>query len=147
MIELLDTLPDINVQPAEYKRLLGFPREYVLTGRARDLADWARSWFTKNAHPWIYARQAESFQLTNGSILIDNIPFSSTKLASMLHEAQAHSVILVATSAGREVEAEAQNLWRDEKPDEYFFLEIFGSAIVEHLTTLIGARLSAWADQ
>ena len=34
MIELVDTLPDINVQPAEYKRLLGYPRDRVLDGRA-----------------------------------------------------------------------------------------------------------------
>ena len=45
MIELLDTLPDINVQPAEYKRLLGYPRERVLSGRARELSEMARAWY------------------------------------------------------------------------------------------------------
>ena len=30
MIELVDTFPDTNVQQAEYKRLLGFPRERVM---------------------------------------------------------------------------------------------------------------------
>ena len=29
MIELVDTCPDVNVQPAEYKRLLGYPRDWV----------------------------------------------------------------------------------------------------------------------
>ena len=48
MIELVDTLPDINVQPAEYKRLLGYPRERVLSGRARELAEWARAWYAKH---------------------------------------------------------------------------------------------------
>ena len=47
MIELVDTLPDINVQPAEYKRLLGYPRDRVLDGRARELAEWARAWYAK----------------------------------------------------------------------------------------------------
>ena len=32
MIELLDTFPDVNVAAAEYKRLLGYPREQVLDG-------------------------------------------------------------------------------------------------------------------
>ena len=45
MIELVDTLPDINVQPAEYKRLLGYPRDHVLTGRERELAEQARGWY------------------------------------------------------------------------------------------------------
>jgi hypothetical protein len=37
-------------------------------------------------------------------------------------------------------------LWSDEKPDEYFFLEVYGSAVVEQLVTMTGARLCAWAD-
>ena len=71
MIELVDTLPDINVQPAEYKRLLGYPRERVLSGRARELADWARAWYAKLGKPWVYARQVGGVHVTNGSILID----------------------------------------------------------------------------
>ena len=34
----------------------------------------------------------------------------------------------------------------EEKPDEYFFLEVYGSAVVEHLITMHGARLCAWAE-
>ena len=43
MIELVDTCPDVNVQPAEYKRLLGYPRDWVVRDRARELVDWARA--------------------------------------------------------------------------------------------------------
>src|SRR5438105_8177418 len=109
MIELLDTLPDINVSPADYKRLLGFPREHVLAGRARDLADEARAWYVKNGRPWIYARDA-TLQLTNGSISIDGLAFAAAPLQKMLVDAQADSVVLVATSAGPELEAHAQQL-------------------------------------
>ena len=56
-------------------------------------------------------------------------------------------MILVAVGAGPEAEEEARRRWEDEKPDEYFFLEIFGSAVVEHLTTAAGARLCDWAEQ
>src|SRR5829696_9033949 len=127
MIELVDTLPDINVQPAEYKRLLGYPRERVLEGRARELADWARAWYATHGRPWVYARQAQTLDITNGSILIDGVAFASKRLQKTLHQAEADGAILVAVSAGPELEAEAQKLWMEEKPDEYFFLEIFGS--------------------
>src|SRR5215211_726864 len=146
MIELVDTLPDINVQPAEYKRLLGYPRERVLEGRARELAEQAREWYAKHGRPWVYARQAKSLEIVNGSIGIDGVTFTSKRLQKTLHESQADSAILVAVSAGPEVEAEAQRLWLEEKPDEYFFVEIFGSAVVEHLVTVTGARLCAWAE-
>ena len=55
MIELVDTIPDINVQPAEYKRLLGFPRERVLDGRARELAEWARGWYAEHGCEAFYS--------------------------------------------------------------------------------------------
>ena len=66
MIELVDTLPDVNVQPAEYKRLLGYPRDRVLTDRARDLAEAARAWYAKHGRPWVYAREVESLDVNGG---------------------------------------------------------------------------------
>ncbi len=48
--------------------------------------------------------------------------------------------------AGPELEQQAQQLWREDKPDEYFFLEVYGSAVVEHLTTVTGAKLCGWAE-
>jgi len=57
MLELIDIQPDVNVQESEYKRLLGFPADYVLQGRVKELADWARGWYAENGHPWIYGRR------------------------------------------------------------------------------------------
>jgi hypothetical protein len=146
MIELVDTFPDVNVQSAEYNRLLGYPVNRVVQGRGRELIDWARNWYTKHGRPWVYARYCENIELENGFLLIDGARFNSTRLYNTLHQAQAHAAILVAVSAGPELELEAQKLWQEEKPDEYFFLEVFGSAVVEHLTTFTGARLCAWSE-
>ncbi|HZZ27174.1 MAG TPA: hypothetical protein VFE46_04130 [Pirellulales bacterium] len=146
MLELADTFPDVNVQSAEYKRLLGYPTERVIEGRARELSDWARNWYTEHGRPWVYARHSNDFQIRNDAVHIDGALFSSTRLQGLLQQAQAHAAILVAVSAGQELEHESQKLWHEEKPDEYFFLEVFGSAVVEHLTTMTGARLCAWAE-
>ena len=146
MIELADLIPDTNVQPAEYKRLLGYPRDRMLEGRSRELGEWARAWYARHGRPWVYAREVESLAVANGSISLDGVAFSSPRLQKTLADAEAHSAILVAVSAGEEVEREAARLWREEKPDEYFFLEIFGSAVVEHLTITTGGRLCAWAE-
>jgi len=147
MIELVDAVPDVNVQPAEYKRLLGYPRAHVLEGHARDLADRARAWYLKHGRPWVYAREASNLHISGDSISIDGESFTSKRLHNTLVHAEAHSAVLVVASAGQEVEEEAQKLWLDEKPDEYFFLEVFGSAVVEHLVMMAGARLCAWAER
>ena len=136
MIELADASPEVNVDPAEYRRLLGYPRDLVLSGRACELADGAQAWYAKNGRPWTWARQAEGLDIAE----------PSSRLNLMFHQAEAHAAILAAVSAGPELEREAQRLWQEEKPDEYFFLEMLGSAVVEHLCTMMGARLCAWAE-
>ncbi len=146
-IELADSAPDVKVQPAEYTRLLGYPRGWVLEGRAEELAEETRNWYAKHGRPWRYARQAENLEVAGDSVRIDGVPFSSKSLRSTLLQAEAHSVILVAVGAGPEAEEEARRRWMDEKPDEYFFLEMFASAVVEHLTTMTGANLCDWAER
>jgi hypothetical protein len=127
-------------------RLLGFPRGHLLEGRPLELANWAREWYAQNGRPWIYARQAYSFEIIGDSLRIDGVTFTSKRLKSTLQQAEAHSVILVAVGAGPEAEEESRRRWVDEKPDEYFFLEIYASAVVEHLVTAAGARLCDWAE-
>ncbi|MFP5230444.1 MAG: hypothetical protein ACLGXA_22740 [Acidobacteriota bacterium] len=145
--ELAEERVAVSVQPEEYVRLLGYPRGYVLEGRALELAEGARAWYAERGRPWIYARPAETFGVDNGSICIDGERFASRRLQEALEQAGAHGAVLVAVGAGAEAEAETQRLWSEEKPDEYFFLEMYTSAVVEHLTTACGARLCAWAEQ
>jgi hypothetical protein len=146
-MELIDTAPAIHVDPAEYKRLLGYPRDYEWEGRSRELAEWAQSWYAANGHPWIYARQASALELTENAVRVEGISFTTPRLLDTLSRAQADGAILVAVGAGAEVDGATQQLWREEKPDEYFFLEMYGSAVVEHLVAVTGARLCAWADE
>jgi hypothetical protein len=147
IMELASTLADVNVVTEEYVRLLGFPRGWVLEGRPLELANWARAWYAQNGRPWIYARQVDSFEIVGDSLCLDGVTFTSKRLKNTLQQAEAHSVILVAVGAGPEAEEESRRRWVDQKPDEYFFLEIFASAVVEHLVTSAGARLCDWAER
>ncbi len=147
MLELVETNPKVGVQESEYQRLLGFPKNYVMRGRMRELVDAARRWYAENGRPWFYARQINTLDLTAGKLRVGETEFSSQQLHHQFAEAQADSVVLVAVSAGRECEEYAQQLWRESKPDEYFFMEMFGSGVVEHLVTVASGRICGWADQ
>jgi len=146
-IEIAEPLAEVEVLDEEYTRLLGYPRGLALEGRALELAHWARAWYAENGRPWIYARQAESFTVSGNTICIEGTRFTSKRLQATLEQAGAHSAILVAVGAGVEAEDEAQRRWAEEKPDEYFFLEVYASAVVESLTTRAGARFCDWAEQ
>jgi hypothetical protein len=134
------------VQSAEFQRLLGYPRDLELEERALELSNETRAWYAEHGRPWIFARQAETLDITGDAIVIDGVSFRSPRFMNALRDARAESVVLVAVSAGEGVEQEAQRRWGDDKPDEYFFLEVFGSAVVEHLVMMAGARLCATAD-
>lgn len=146
MTELIDTSPDLNVAESEYKRLLGFPTDYELSGRARELADEARQWFANHGKPWIYGYEAPLEVISDG-VRLNGIGFAAARLRKQLLDAQANRVVLVAVSAGNECEEKARQLWLEGKPDEYFFMEVFGSALVEYLVTNTGARICAWAEE
>jgi hypothetical protein len=146
MIELLDSAPDVDVAPAEYRRLLGYPPHAEMSERAAELAAWTRQWYAEHGRPWVFAHEAASVEIGDGAVSIDGVAFHSRRLREMIECAGGHSAVLVAVAAGPEIEQEAQCRWQEGKPDEYFFLEMYGSAVVEHLTTRIGARLCEWAD-
>lgn len=147
MFELTETNPPVDVQDAEYQRLLGYPKNHDLAGRPRELADAARKWFSENGRPWICAREIGALELRDEKLHIAGNEFSSRQLHDSFAGSQAHSAVLVAVSAGKECEEKARQLWQESKPDEYFFMEIFGSAVVEHLVTLASGRICGWADQ
>ena len=147
MILFADTEPAVDVAPAEYLRLLGYPPGAAISERSRELAGWARRWYAENGRPWAVAREAASLSVAGDAVCIESVGFSSQRLRHTLREAEAHTVIVAAVSAGPGLEEETRKLWEEEKPDEYFFLEMFGSAVVEHLITTTGARLCEWAGQ
>jgi len=146
MFTLTEISPAVEVQEPEFLRLLGYPKNYLLQDRARELADGAQKWFSENGRPWICAREISPVDLQNGKTGIGGTEFSSKKLHETFLEAQTHSIVLLAVSAGRECEEHARQLWEEGKPDEYFFLETFGSAVVEQLVTLASGRICGWAD-
>jgi hypothetical protein len=146
VIDIHDRNPNVDVEAIEYIRLLGYPRGWALRDRAKELADWARNWYSTHGRPWVYARETTELEIGDNGISVNGVWFNTPRVRNMFHSAGAHSAILVAASAGPELEEEAQARWRDGKPDEYFFLEVYGSAVVEHLVTMTGAQLCASAD-
>jgi hypothetical protein len=147
MFTLTEIRPQVNIPEVEYLRLLGYPKNRSLEGRARELADGAQKWFSENGRPWICARECSSLERDGEKLRLDGTEISSRRLWEVFSTAGAHSVVLLAASAGKECEEHAKKLWEEEKPDEYYFLESYGSAVVEQLVTLANGRICGWADE
>ncbi len=146
MLEVLELQPEAAVAEAEYRRLLGFPREYRAGDRAEQLAAGARRWYAKHGRPWRYLREA-AVDLGEGSLRLDGMEFHSLRLHEYLRATGSRRAILVAVGAGGNCEEQAGVLWREDKPDEYFFLEVFASAVVEHLIAAANGRICGLAER
>lgn len=147
MHELIDTNPNLDVQEDEFKRLLGYPENHELKGRARELADWTRQWYNENGKPWIYASKVDDLDFAEGKLKIGGTELASRKFRDMLKQGYAFCAMIVIASAGEECEKKAHQYWIEGKPDEYFFLEVYGSAVVEHLVVSAGAKFCYWAEE
>ena len=145
MIGFRDTAPEVNVLAGEYRRLLGYPVGASLDDRARELEQAARAWYAAHGRPWLHATEVE-MALTPSGLHLGGWHFSPARLRRLLADASADRLVVVAVSAGPEAEAYAAELWAEGKPDEYYFVEMYASAVVEHLVMTAGARLCALAD-
>jgi hypothetical protein len=136
----------VSVEEREYWRLLGYPADHEPSERARELARWARAWYAEHGRPWVYLREVE-LEISADPLRLDGAEFSSRELREHLVAAHARRAMLLAVSAGAACEDHARELWRESKPDEYFFLEMFGSAVVEHLVAGLNGRICDLAGQ
>jgi hypothetical protein len=146
LLELLDTAPPLAVQEAEYRRLLGYPRNHSPGARSEELAASARAWYAENGRPWFYVREVD-LDLANGALRLDGVDFNSPQLRDHLLRHGAVRAMVLAVSAGRACEDRSARLWSECKPDEYFFLEMYGSAVVEHLVSSLSGRICDLAEQ
>ncbi len=144
-IEVLDLTPAVDVSAVEYWRLLGYPKQHSPGDRAQELAAETRAWFSEHGRPWLYFREV-ALRIEAASVFVDGVEFHSPKLLEHFRTLDAKSAIIAAVSAGRAGEEQARRRWEEGKPDEYFFLEMFGSAVVENLVASLNARICSLAD-
>jgi len=155
MSNLLETTRDssplatelaVDVSEREFARLLGYSPGVLPHGKAAVLANAARAWFARQGRPWFHVRLVKIARIQLDAIVLETGDrLCSTLLAGQLKEAEAHALVIMAVSAGVEIDAEAAKLWTDDRPDEAFALDRFASAVAEHLTRSVGIELCAWA--
>jgi hypothetical protein len=137
-----------EIDPADFQRLLGMPVARPLVGLLAERADWARAWYRRNGRPYLKARHHPIAELRASEVrLADGPTIPSPALAEHLRRWEAHTVVGIAASAGPEVDRAAEQCWREDRPDEGFFLERFGVAVVERLLHTASLRLCRTAEE
>ena len=139
----------INVPESEYQRLLGLPPDFEMAQDepVAQRARWARQWYGEHGQPWVRSRRVERLEIRDDHIALDGCVLASEVLREKMRRSQTQVAILIAVSAGPQAERQARQLWENDEPDKYFFLETYASAVVESLVTSTSAQLCHWADE
>jgi hypothetical protein len=131
-----------EIVPEELNRLLGMPRARPLEGELLARAAGAKEWYATHGRPRIVARRATIAALEPTRVVLgDGRALDGRALAERLAGGRAHAALAVAVTAGPEIDAETDRLWRSDLPDEAFFLDRVGTAVVERLMLTATLRL------
>ena len=123
-----------QIAPEELQRLLGMPRARPLEGELLARAEGAKGWYAAHGRPRILARRAAIVGIESTRVRLDDgRDLDGRALAARLADGRAHAALAVAVTAGGEIDAETDRLWRSDLPDEAFFLDRVGTAVVERL--------------
>jgi len=122
-----------KVKIKDYLRLLGFPNQYKPEDNILEMICWAEQWYETNGKPWVEAYDVNILFDAHNYFYANGIKIESPELFKRFSEAKVDRAIMLVASAGKELEEEANKYWNEGSPDKYYFLEIYGSAVVEEL--------------
>ena len=122
--------------------------DWVLEGRARSLATGRATGMPQHGRPWIYAREVDAFAIDDGAVVASTACVSPARGCDDAARRPAPTARSWSPSApGPELEAEAQRALARREAGRVLLPRGLGSAVVEHLVTMTGARLCAWAGR
>jgi hypothetical protein len=136
--------PQMNphVSEAEFHRLLGYPKGSLPTDEVLAAAQTARDWFQNNARPWVSVREIGISKIHGHTVeLADNEVLHGRALAQRLHQVEADRMVVLAASAGPEVDEKVKTLWNEGHVDESYCMNAYASAVVEQMVRETGIGL------
>jgi hypothetical protein len=123
-----------SISQQEYHRLLSLPRNYTMEGDMLERAENARAWYAQYGQPIVASVRIDLEKINPPMVsLKSGHELQSDVLAKRLQKGEAHSLMILAVSAGQEVSKEVATHWAEGRPDEGFFLDRFAVAVVEYL--------------
>lgn len=137
---------NIAVTNERFFRRLGYPADYEPSEYVEELMDSAKEWYKKNGNPW------SGFYEVNVEIEIEKLYFSGVAIDSpkLLKRYKKHTVkkaVIIATTAGEQVDEKVRQLWAEDVTDEAFFLDAYSAAYAEAMIATGASIISKWAKK
>ncbi len=130
----------VDVQPAEYFRLLGYPRDHMPKGRACELAEAAREWYAVHGRPWVHTAAKPRSRAALRTSSPAGVCGRRSRKRRRTRRFWSRSVPVPKPKRKR------RSFGARRSPTNISSWKCSRSAVVEQLITTTGAQLCAWAE-
>lgn len=136
----------IKVKDSELHRLLGYPSNHEISEAAKELITWAAEWYDEYGKPWMTRIEVDVYFDQDAQMGLDDVSVSSEEVTRRFSLAGVEKGFVIAASGGIEADQEIKRLWKEGYVDQYYFLEMYSTAVVEELILSAAADVCAEAD-
>ncbi len=138
----------VDVPSRLFRHHLGLPVGAEWTDDIATLAAKASDWYDEHGKPWSARRAIGITEIVEDMIHLEGgSRLTSAVFAAGLREVGAHELVVVAISAGPEVDSEIDRLWEAGRPDEAMFLNAYAISVTEHLRSREADHLAELAGR
>lgn len=136
----------LKIDKAHFIRRLGYPKDYEVSEEIKQSMQKAVDWYNKNGTPWLAIFEVD-VNLKDDKICLNNIEVHAPKVHKRFQKYSVRKALLIATTAGGNVDTKAAELWNSDLPDTAFFLETFAACVTETNINFAVEYIKNWTAQ
>jgi hypothetical protein len=109
----------------------------------------AEQWCQQELTPWHERRLETISRVEECRVVVEsNVTLkTSAGFSRKLHETRAHAVVIFAFTTGDALDRRVKELWAQDRLQESYVLQAYGTGVVEASRSRYGIALCSWADQ
>jgi hypothetical protein len=141
--------PDwVPVADRELARLMEMPLS-AFDEETRQSIGESEQWCQRELAPW-HERRLETISLVeDGRVVLENNVTLKTSagFSRKLLETRAHAIVIFAFTTGEALDRRVKELWAQDRYQESYVLQAYGTGLVEASRSRYGISLCSWADE
>ena len=134
----------VQVDRAHYLRRLGYPKNYEVPEIIAQQMNEAAGWYAEHASPWLSVYEV-NVSLKNDQLELNGYKTNAPKIFKRFKKYEVTTALLIAATAGPEVDKQIAGLWSSDHPDRSFFLDSYASSVTESLIEAAVKEIKTWA--
>ena len=145
-LQFQDNLHQLTVDRQHYIRRLGYPKDYEVSEDIEESMQWASQWYQEHGNPWLHIYEV-GINLKDEKLYLNGIETQAPKVYKRFKKYKVKKALLIASTAGENVDKKTMELWSLEYPDRAFFLGTYAASAAEVMGSFAVTYIKDWTKQ